>query len=129
VRYRFVIDVGRRADGRRDQRTHTFDRWRQARVERARVISERVAGVLVRPDRQLAGGGFLGQWLESKRGRRPADRTVNYMLTAVTSALRVALRRRLVAVNVGECVERVGCDPDAGPKSRAAGVPCRCPSQ
>jgi hypothetical protein len=70
--YRFVIDVGRWADGGQDQRTHTFDTWRQARVERARIISERVAGVLVRPDRQLTVGGFLGEWLESKRGRRPA---------------------------------------------------------
>jgi hypothetical protein len=137
-------------------------------VERARTTSEHAAGVLVRPDRQLTVAGFLGEWLESKRGRRPATyqgylhalrpviqrygqlplqaldvpnldalkrgmlsgelrrvgragaplsaRTVNYILTAVTSALRAALRRRLVAVNVGECVERVERDPDAGPE-------------
>jgi integrase len=174
VRYRFVVDVGRKADGRRDQRTQTFDTLRRARVELARIIAERAAGVLVRPDRQLTVAGFLSEWLESKRGRRPATyqgylhalrpviqrygnlplqalevphlaalkracspvscggwagpvrrcragaplsaRTVNYLLTAVSSALRAALRRRLVAVNVGECVERVERDPDAGPE-------------
>jgi integrase len=41
-------------------------------VERARINSERAAGLLVRPNRQLTVGGFLGEWLESKQGRRPA---------------------------------------------------------
>jgi hypothetical protein len=72
VRCRFVVDVGPKADGRRDQRTHTLDTLRQARVKRARIISERAAGVLVRQDRKLTVAGFLGEWLESKRGRRPA---------------------------------------------------------
>jgi hypothetical protein len=73
VRYRFVVDVGREADGRRDQRTQTFDTLRQARVERARIISEWAAGLLVRPDRQLTAGGFLGRWLESKPGPEAGD--------------------------------------------------------
>jgi hypothetical protein len=51
-----------------------------------------------------------------RAGAPLSARTVNYLLTAVTPALRAALRRRLVAVNVGECVERVECDPDADPE-------------
>jgi hypothetical protein len=37
---------------------------------RERIISERAAGVLMRPDRQLTVGALLDEWLESKRARR-----------------------------------------------------------
>jgi integrase len=49
-----------------------------------------------------------------RKGEPLSPRTTNYMLTAVTSALRAAQRRRLVAFNVGEAVDRVESDPDAG---------------
>lgn len=34
TRYRFVIDVGRKPDGRRDQRTYTFDTRKEAKSVR-----------------------------------------------------------------------------------------------
>jgi len=36
-RYRFVVDVGRSADGKRVQRTYTFDRKRDAEAELAKI--------------------------------------------------------------------------------------------
>lgn len=49
VRYRFVIDIGRDADGRRQQKTFTFDRKRDAQQERARILHEVGRGVYVAP--------------------------------------------------------------------------------
>ncbi|MGH3679145.1 MAG: site-specific integrase [Natronosporangium sp.] len=166
VRYRFVIDMGKRADGRRDQRTFTFDSMREARAERARIISERADGRLVRPNRKLTVREYFEGWIESKVSKKPSTiqcyrdalrplidlyghlplqqldvphlerikkgmlagelrrvgkagaplspRTVNLFLTSVTTALKAAVKRRLLAVNVGECVDRVESDPDAG---------------
>jgi hypothetical protein len=65
----------------------------------------------------LKWGVLSGELRRVGRAGAPLSaRTVNYLLTAVSSALRAALRRRLVAANVGECVERVGYDPDADPE-------------
>jgi integrase len=166
TRYRFVVDVGKKPNGKRDQRTFTYDSLREARAERAQVISERAKGTYVKPDRKLTVEAYLTEWLETKRGKKPttylcyrnalvqvidqhghlplqdldvpdlealkrnmlsgklrrigtpgeplSPRTVNLMLTVVTMALRVALRRGLVGRNVGEIVERVAADPDAG---------------
>lgn len=49
TRYRTVVDVGTKPDGRRDQRTYTFDTLKEARAERARIIAETHAGTYVRP--------------------------------------------------------------------------------
>lgn len=64
VRYRFVIDVGRKADGRRDQRTHTFDTRNQAKAEYARVRHETDRGTYVRPS-VMTVNQFLDEWLAS----------------------------------------------------------------
>jgi integrase len=49
-----------------------------------------------------------------RAGEPLSPRTVNLFLGSVTTALRAAVKRRLVGVNVGECVDRVESDPDAG---------------
>lgn len=72
VRYRFVIDVGVKPDGRRDQRTYTFDKLGEARTERARMIAERADGTLVKRDRGLTVAAYLSEWLDSKSGKKPA---------------------------------------------------------
>ena len=166
-RYRFVVDVGKKPNGKRDQRTFTYDTYKEARNERARIISETATGVYVRPNRSLTVREyFVNDWLPTKAGKKPSTqqcyvdalaqvlaeygelplqkldvphldslkrrmlsgelrrvgkpgeplspRTVNLMLTTVSMGLKVAQRRGLVVRNVGEIVERVEGNPDAG---------------
>lgn len=64
TRYRFVVDVGRKADGRRDQRTYTFDTQREAKAEYARIKHELNQGTYVRPGKVTV-DQFLDEWLRS----------------------------------------------------------------
>ena len=64
TRYRFVIDVGRKADGRRDQRTYTFDTKKEAKAEYARIKHETDRGTFVRPGK-ITVDQFLDEWLKS----------------------------------------------------------------
>lgn len=73
VRYRFVVDMGRKPDGRRDQRTHTFTTLKQARAERARIISDRARGTLVKPDKSTVREA-CDAWLDGRRGLKPGTR-------------------------------------------------------
>ncbi|MEV4708868.1 site-specific integrase [Actinoplanes sp. NPDC049316] len=73
TRYRFVIDVGKKPDGRRDQKTYTYDSLKQARAERARIISDRAAGTFVRPDKVTVAAA-IDKWLAGKRNLRPGTR-------------------------------------------------------
>jgi integrase len=66
VRYRFVIDMGKRADGGRDQRCFTFAKLTDARAARAKIISDRKAGTLIRPTK-ITVGELIDQWLNSRR--------------------------------------------------------------
>ena len=50
-------------------------------------------------------------------------RTVNYALTTITMALGAAMKRGLIARNVGEQVDRVDKDPDAGADRRTWQTP------
>ncbi|WP_176739753.1 tyrosine-type recombinase/integrase [Micromonospora aurantiaca (nom. illeg.)] len=77
TRYRFVIDVGTKPDGKRDQRTFTFDRLTDARAERARIISERAKGSYVRPSKVTL-NDHLDQWLAGKRDLKESTRR-NYV--------------------------------------------------
>jgi hypothetical protein len=71
VRYRFVIDVGRKPDGKRDQRTFTFDTLKEARAERARIIHETRQGTYVKPSKTTLKDEIAG-WLATKeRGVKP----------------------------------------------------------
>lgn len=65
TRYRFVCDVGRKSDGKRDQRTFTYDSLKEARTERARVISETAKGTYVRPTKTTI-DTLIAQWLVTK---------------------------------------------------------------
>lgn len=75
TRYRFVVDVGRDpASGKRTQLTRTFDTLREARADRARMISETARGTFVRP-RKLTLDEYLNGWLEgATRNVRPSTR-------------------------------------------------------
>lgn len=66
VRYRFVVDVGRKADGKRDQRTFTYDTMREARAERARIISESAKGTYVKPTKRTL-EDEIAAWLTTKQ--------------------------------------------------------------
>ena len=64
TRYRFVIDVGPKTDGRRDQRTYTFDTRKEAKAEYARIKHETDRGTFVRPGK-ITMNQFLDEWLKS----------------------------------------------------------------
>ena len=75
VRYRFVVDVGPDpGTGKRTQLTRTFDTLREAKAERARMISESARGTFVRP-RKTTLSKYLDEWFEgATRNVRPATR-------------------------------------------------------
>ncbi|MFI6331897.1 tyrosine recombinase XerC [Micromonospora chersina] len=73
TRYRFVIDVGRKPDGKRDQKTYTYDTLKEARAERARIISDRAKGTFVRPDKKTV-AELIDAWLAGKRNLSPGTR-------------------------------------------------------
>lgn len=70
TRYRVVVDVGRKPDGSRAQRTATFQRRWEARewlTETRRTVS---TGTYVAPTRVTL-GQHLDAWLAGRRGLRP----------------------------------------------------------
>jgi integrase len=85
VRWRFVIDVGRKVktgpDGRpvlnargepvmvRDQRTHTFRTQKEAGDARAKMLADKSRGILVNASKKTV-GQHLDEWLAGKRGIR-----------------------------------------------------------
>jgi hypothetical protein len=66
TRYRFIIDVGKRPDGKRDQRCYTFTKLGEARAERAKIISDRSRGALVKPTKATLAEAVTA-WLEGRR--------------------------------------------------------------
>ena len=94
VRYRFVVDMDRKQkedkrgkpildeDGApimvRDQRTFTYDTLKEARAERARMISERSQGTLIKPNRKYTVGQAVTEFLEIKAGKKPSTRQSYY---------------------------------------------------
>jgi integrase len=71
TRYRFIIDMGKRPDGKRDQRCYTYARLGDARAARAKIISDRTRGVMVKPTKISLAEAITG-WLEGKRNLRPS---------------------------------------------------------
>ncbi|MFJ8606399.1 tyrosine-type recombinase/integrase [Streptomyces sp. NPDC093675] len=65
VRYRFVLDVGRRPDGGRRQLTVTRDTEKEARAEYGRLVSARESGTLIVPSK-ITVSEWLDEWLASK---------------------------------------------------------------
>ncbi|MEO6715169.1 MAG: tyrosine-type recombinase/integrase [Mycobacteriales bacterium] len=72
VRYRLVVDVGRRADGRRDQRTSTHSTFKEARAELSRIRHEVNRATYVPPIAQTL-EQYLDGWLPGAQRRvRPS---------------------------------------------------------
>ena len=71
VRYRFIIDVGKRPDGKRDQRCFTYPSLREARAERAKIISDRSRGTLVKRTK-ITLAEAITTWLDGRRNLRPS---------------------------------------------------------
>lgn len=73
TRYRVVVDVGRKLDGRRDQRTKTFRTRTEAAKWLTAVRAQVDGGDYIRPANETV-STHLDSWLESKRlsGKRPA---------------------------------------------------------
>lgn len=72
VRYRVVLDIGRRPDGRRDQRTSTHATLREARAELSRIRHEMNTGTYVAPATQTV-SEYLDGWLPGVQRRvRPS---------------------------------------------------------
>jgi integrase len=71
TRYRIVVDFGKKPDGRRDQRTFTFDTYKEAKTERARIITERSKGTLVQSTK-ITVEEYLTDWLATKSGKKPS---------------------------------------------------------
>jgi hypothetical protein len=73
VRYRVVVNAGRKPDGSRAQRTSTHRTRREAREWLAAVHSDMGRGTYVAPQRTTL-IEHLDTWLEGKRNIRPATR-------------------------------------------------------
>ncbi|NED35564.1 site-specific integrase [Streptomyces sp. SID8499] len=65
TRWRFVIDAGRDADGKRKQLTYTFDTQTEAKGEYARIQHERRTGQLILPSK-LTVAELIDAYLASK---------------------------------------------------------------
>jgi integrase len=71
TRYRFIVDMGKRPDGRRDQRCYTYAKLGEARAARAKIISDRQAGTLVKRTK-ITVAEAIKTWLDGKRNLRPS---------------------------------------------------------
>jgi site-specific recombinase XerC len=69
VRYRFIVDVGKKPDGRRDQRCSTFPTLREARAALSQIKADRSRGTLVRPSR-ITFEELCQRWLASRHDVR-----------------------------------------------------------
>lgn len=73
VKWRFVIDLGRDADGKRKQKRYTFDTKKAAQAKRAEIIAAQASGTFVAPTTTTL-AGYLDAWLAGKRNIRPGTR-------------------------------------------------------
>jgi integrase len=73
TRYRFIIDVGKRPDGKRDQRCYTFRTMKEARAERSKIIADRSRGTLVKRT-SVTFDELCKRWLASKHDVREVTR-------------------------------------------------------
>ena len=71
TRYRFIVDVGNRLDGKRDQRCFTYRTMKEARAERSKIISDRSRGTLVKRTK-ITLGKAIDDWLDGRRNLRPS---------------------------------------------------------
>jgi integrase len=76
TRYRFVIDVGTKPNGKRDQRCYTFGNFKDARAARAKIIADRNRGVLVKPTK-VTFDELCQRWLDSRHDVREVTALAN----------------------------------------------------
>jgi integrase len=76
TRYRFIIDMGRRPDGKRDQRCFTFTKYQEARAARAKILTDRSRGTLVRPT-NVTFDKLCQRWLDSRHDVREVTQLGN----------------------------------------------------
>jgi integrase len=92
LRYKFTVDGGRDASGRRVQIKKTFERKREAVAELARITAESAQGSYVRPSRETL-AAYLDGYLEgATRGLR-ASTAANYRIALQPAAERLGGRR------------------------------------
>lgn len=105
TRYRVVVDVGMRPDGRRDQRTRTFRTRKDAARWLTSTRSQVDTGSYVRPAKETV-DAHLDTWLETKRlaGKRPG--TVRCYVDAL-KPVRAILGGRPLQALTAEDVESV----------------------
>jgi hypothetical protein len=73
IKYRFVIDMGKRPDGGRDQRCFTFTKYQEARAKRASIIAARQSKTLIKPTKTRF-DELAQQWLDSRHDVREVTR-------------------------------------------------------
>jgi integrase len=71
TRYRFIVDLGRWPDGKRDQRCYTYAKLGEARAARAKILADRSSGVLVKPTKTTVAEAITS-WLQGRRNLRPS---------------------------------------------------------
>ena len=71
VKYRLIIDMGRRPDGTRHQFCETFDRLGDAKAKRAKIIADRSRGTLIVPTK-ITVKDAVEEWLGGRRNLRPS---------------------------------------------------------
>jgi integrase len=67
IRWRFVIDVGVKSDGKRDQKTFTFDTLTDARKKRAEILTDVTRGTYVMDSKKTV-EQHISEWLDGRRG-------------------------------------------------------------
>jgi integrase len=91
-RYRFTIDVGAGANGRRQQRTFTFSRLTDARGELARLSNDTRNGTFVDRSRMTV-GELCDRYLEHAAFQRSENTKVSYRGALEPVRLRLGSRR------------------------------------
>jgi integrase len=76
TRYRFVIVVGTKPNGKRDQRCYTFGNFKDARAARAKIIADRNRGTLVKPTK-VTFEELCQRWLDSRHDVREVTALAN----------------------------------------------------
>ena len=76
--------MGKKPDGKRDQRCYTFGTLKEARDERSKIIADRSRGTLVKPTK-ITVKEAIDKWLDGRRNLRPSTaRNYRYRLAMVS---------------------------------------------
>lgn len=88
TRYRFVVDIGRKANGKRNQLTVTKDTLTEAKAELSRIENEQNSGSFVAPNK-LTVNEWLDQWMAKKA--EDLEETTMYSYEVTLKRVRVKL--------------------------------------